>query len=206
MRNTLRNLIGALAAGLFLLGLGATISYALLVPALYPPRMFNTQQKHYIRFVWNFNSCVLSSNQCSLKIGSVPVNAFLTDIWIDPTTAFNSAGNDTLHLGTCSGTQTTVCTNHGILAGATNNIQGSTLRHFCNTSCGDGTFAGIALAVTNATNTGANGGFDIFVNYVQTSTAPTAGVAVVIIEYIAPNDGSCSTTITGIGVSSPAVC
>jgi hypothetical protein len=201
MRNLLSKIVGAFAAGLFFVGVVATTvvpALAVTIPPTYAPRLFLSQQKHYLRFVFNFNSCVLASNACSVKVGAIPVNSFLTDVWIKPTTAFNSAGNDTLSLGITSATGTE------ILSGSTNNIQGSTLVHFCGTSCGSGTFAGIGLAVTNATSTGADGGFDVYAHYVQTSTAPTAGVAVVILEYVAPNDGACIDY--PIVATSPAVC
>ena len=45
-----------------------------------------------------------------------------------------------------------------------------------------------------AVQSGGNGGFEIYVTLVSTgATAPTAGNAVVILEYFAPNDGACST-------------
>lgn len=203
MRNFLRNFVASVGIALSMLAAAFLVLppsvFALTSPPTFAPRVFQTQQKHYIRFVFNYNSCVLASNACHVKIGAIPVNAFLTDVWIVPTTAFNSGGNDTLNLsitGTGTGKE--------ILSGSTNNIQGSTLVHFCGTSCGSGTFAGIGLSITNATSTGTDGGFDVYAYYVQTSTAPTAGAAVVILEYIAPNDGAC--TPLAIGATSPAVC
>lgn len=148
----------------------------LIVPPNYPPRQFPTQQIHYIRFAIPFNACVPTGN-CSVKIGAVPYNAFLSKVDTYTTTAWNSTTN-LLALGTSSGGATIRAAT--TIAAAANTI--------------DTAFAGIGLAATGngATQTGGNGGFDVWATLSFTGTAPSAGQTTVVIEYYGANDGSCA--------------
>ena len=109
MRNILRNIAGALAAGLLLT---AALATALVVPAAaqpnpvgnrsFTPRVFNTQQTHYLRFVVNFNSCVIPAGAavCAAKVGTLPYNAFLKSVIMDLITVFNPTTSATIGLST----------------------------------------------------------------------------------------------------------
>jgi len=186
----LRTLGGALATALFGCGLLATVAYALVVPQNFAPRAFNTQQTHYLRFTVNFNSCVLVSNTCSFKVGALPYNAFVVRAYQQVTTAFNSGTTDTLAIGTASGGAQLVAaqTVHAGTAGLPLTVVAANL--------------GIAATGNGIASTGGDGGFDVWATYAQTGAAPTAGVAVVIIEYFAANDGSCP--VVALGTTSPA--
>lgn len=57
--------------------------------------------------------------------------------------------------------------------------------------------AGVQATGEGDTATGGNGGFDIWSQYFQAGTAATQGSMVWVIEYIAPNDGSCTNVALG---------
>ncbi len=61
------------------------------------------------------------------------------------------------------------------------------------------TMAAIGIAVTGngIAQTGPNGGFDVWATLTATTGAPTAGSAQYVIEFIAPNDGSCAPVPAG---------
>jgi hypothetical protein len=184
------------SAAAFLIGLGVgsfligPAALALVVPQQFSPRIFPTQQVHYTRFVVQFNDCVLVSNTCSTKRAAVPYNAYILRVSQQVTTAFNSATTDTLALATASGGGQIVAaqTVHAQTAGLPLTVVAANL--------------GIAATGNGITPTGGNGGFDIWAVYAQTGAAPTAGVAVIVIEWIAPNDGSC--VLVPLGATSPA--
>jgi hypothetical protein len=162
--------------------IGATaLVYALVVPASYPPRQFNTQQTHYLRFSFPYNGCTLVAGTCSVKVGAVPYNAFIVRAYQQVYTAFNSGTTDTIGLGTSSGGVNIVAaqTVHAATAGLPLTVVAANI--------------GTAATGNGATQTGTNGGFDIFVTYTQTGAAPSAGNASLIVEYFGPNDGSCQT-------------
>jgi hypothetical protein len=98
-------------------------------------------------------------------------------------TSFNSLSTDTIAIGVTSanGNELVAAQSvHGAAGGATALTVVSTA-------------AGTVVTGAGATSTATNGsGFDIWVKYAQTGTAPTAGAASYIIEYAAPNDGSCA--------------
>lgn len=168
------------------------MAFAILsVPASaqrFAPRQFNTQQTHYIRAVVNFNSCSLpaTAGNCSVKIGALPYNAFVVRAYQQVYTAFNSTTTDTLAIGTAVGGAQIVAaqSTHTITAGLPLTVVAANL----------GTIATGATAA----QTGSNGGFDVYATIAYTgATAATAGSAVVILEYFAPNDGACATVPMG---------
>jgi hypothetical protein len=201
MRNIFRNTIGAVAAGLFLV---AALATTMVVPAWsqavpggqrsFSPRMFNTQQVHYLRFTFNFNSCVIPAGAavCNVKVGAVPYNSWLKSVSYDLITVFNPTTSATISLGTNT-TATNILAAKSVFTGATLGPDGYV---FCGTSCGAGTFAGIGMSVTGATTaqTGTLGGFDIYAAYTTGANGSqgTTGSVVFVIEYYAPNDGSCA--------------
>ncbi len=195
MRNVLRKLTAAVGGGLFLLAalVGSFPAFALTVPPTFAPRDFNTQQTHYLRFTFNFNSCVQVTftgsgvNQrsfCSVKVGALPYNAYLVRAFQSVTTAFNSSTSDSISIGTSAVTSGTLLVNNAqINSQSTTNGQGSL-------SIVTGSFGTQALGNTIA-QTGADGGFDIWAQYEQHGTTATAGAVTLVLEYFAPNDGAC---------------
>jgi hypothetical protein len=182
---------GGLLAGLTLsAALFTTGVYALIVPQAFPPRQFPTQQVHYTRFVVSFNDCTLVANTCSTRRGALPYNAYIMRASQQVTTAFNSATTDTLALATTSGGAQIVAaqTVHALTAGLPLTIVAANL--------------GIAATGNGIAQTGAEGGFDIWAVYAQTGAAATAGAATIVLEWIAPNDGSC--VYVAQGATSPA--
>src|SRR5258708_34662221 len=83
MRNFVRNLVAAVGLALSILAvafLSVPVAYAQPVPLgqrSFSPRMFQTQQRHYLRFSVNFNTCVYVSLACPVKVGTLPYTAFL---------------------------------------------------------------------------------------------------------------------------------
>lgn len=178
---------GGLLAGLALsLALFTTGVYALIVPQAFPARQFPTQQVHYLRFTVNFNDCVLVSNTCSVRRGAVPYNSYILRANQQIVTSFNSGTTDTMALATTTGGAQLVSAQsvHGAAGGGT--ALTVVAANIGTTAVGNG-----------AAQTGALGGFDIWSNYAQTGAAPSAGQAVYVIEYIAPNDGACAPVAQG---------
>ena len=199
MRKYLRNLVAAAS-----LGLTAFAAVAMLALAIVPvqaqrgpvPRMFQTQQTHYLRFTLNFNSCaVAAGTTCTVKVGALPYNAFLTTIHKQIITVFNPTTSATWSLGTTSATATEIMA-------AFNVFTGQSTAAVTDTSF---TGAGELATGATATSTGSNGGFDVWAKYTTGASASqgTTGVVVFIIEYIAPNDGSCAPVPLG---STAAAC
>lgn len=166
---------------------------ALVFPGQYAPRYFPTQQTHYERHVLNITStgfqadsaqnvCVWVSSTCSVRIGAVPYNAFIARAYFDVTTACNSNTTCTLSIGTTSGGAQLVSAQNiftGVAAGLiTGTVVAST--------------GAIISTGNNIAATGADGGFDLFATVAWTTTAPSAGTVVLVIEYFGANDGGCS--------------
>lgn len=190
MKSFLSTVSGRLLAGLALSwALVATVAYALTIPPTVSPRQFPTQQTHYVRFVVNYNDCVLVSNTCSVKRAALPYNSFIVRAYQQVSTAFNSGTTDTLALGTASGGGQIVAaqTVHAGTAGLPLTVLAANL--------------GLAATGNGIAQTGANGGFDLWSVYAQTGAAPSAGQAELIVEYFAPNDGSC--VYTPLGSTNP---
>ncbi len=177
MRN-LRAIMVGLAA---LFGV-ATAAFALTVPPSFEPRQFSTQQTHYLRFTVNYNSCVLSAGSCAFKVGALPYNAFVIRGYQQIVTSFNSGTTDTLSIGVTQANANELVAAQSVHGSA----GGATALTIVSTN------AGTVVTGDGATQTGTNGGFDVWVKYAQTGSAPTAGQAVEVLEYFAPNDGSCA--------------
>lgn len=190
--NSLRKMgAGYLATAIIGATLLASAAFALIVPQAFPPRQFPTQQVHYTRFVVNFNDCVLVAGTCSVRRGAFPYNAFLLRAWQQIITSFNSATTDTLALGTTTAGVNIVAAQsvHGASGGATAlTVVAANV--------------GEAITGNGIAQTGALGGFDLWSTYTQTGAAPTAGVAVMAVEWLGPNDGQC--IYVGLGATAPA--
>lgn len=175
-------LAGMLAAGLVM---------ALAAPAqaqrAYAPRMFPDQQTHYLRFTVNFNSCPLpvAAGNCSFRVGALPYNAFMLRGYQQVTVAFTSTTTDTLALGTTSGSANVVA------AQSTHAATAATVLTLANPGLG---LVGAGVTGNGATQTAQlGGGFDLWATIAYTgATAAAAGQAIIVLEYAAPNDGSCA--------------
>ena len=196
MHKITRALAGiALAASLMGLVGYLVPALALTNPPTFGPRMFPTQQTHYLRIDIGFNSidtqpCILvalsGSNTCSIKVGAVPADSYFIRASMQLFTNFNSGNSDLIKIGTVT-SGGTILNNTTVASGA-----GGFTSPTLNTS-------GNGVQATTGTQTGADGGFDIWVTYLSQGTAPTAGSGVIILEYIAPNDSACS--LSGLGTS-----
>ncbi|MDI1265597.1 MAG: hypothetical protein PS018_20310 [bacterium] len=148
------------------------------------PRLLTTQQTHYVRFAIDFNDCPLraADTACSLRVASLPYNAFLVAISKQIITTFNPTTSATIALGT-SGQAVNVMAAFNVFTGQ------------ATTAVYDTAFAGAGELTTGsgAAATGMNGGFDIYATYTvgAAGSQGTQGRAIFIIQYIAPNDGDC---------------
>ena len=167
-------------------------AFALGASAAFPPRVFPSQQTHYLRFTVSFNACVLAAGSCAVKVGALPYNAFVVRGYQQIVTNFNSGTTDTLSVGVSPSNANELVAAQSVHAGA-GGVTALTLA-----ATGSGTQATGA----GTAQTGSNGGFDVWVKYTQTGSAPTAGSAVIVLEYFAPNDGTC--TAVPSGASAPA--
>jgi hypothetical protein len=167
-------------------------SLALTAPATFPPRVFQSQQTHYLRFTVSFNSCVLTTGACSYKVGALPYNAFVVRGYQQIVANFNSGTTDTVSVGVTPANANELVAAQSVHAGA-GGVTALTL---------SATGSGTQVTGAGAAQTGSNGGFDVFVKYAQTGSAPTAGQAVIVLEYFAPNDGAC--TAVPNGATAPA--
>ena len=190
--------------GLAALVFSSALAYALTSPATIGPRDFNTQQTGYFRInitasgsgiSANGYSCVAAltgGSNCSVKVGALPANAFLIRATQQIVTNFNADTADTIGLGTnTSGVNIVAAQSVHTGAGAISSLSFA--------SGGSGT-----LLTTGVAQTGLNGGYDLYVHYAYTaSTIATAGQVVIVLEYIAPNDGTCVSTPMG---TTPVAC
>lgn len=187
MRNILRSLTAGLVAGFMLAGALAP-AFALTVPPQFSPTFYPWQLKHYVRTTVAFNSCAFVALVQSCKVAALPYNAFVTNIWTQVTTAFNAGTSDTVSIGTASGGAQLMA---GVLVSTTGNAVAQTVAA-----------PGIGATGNGITATGANGGFDVWVTQTVVGALPTTGQLTLVIEYIAPNDGSC--VQVPLGATSPA--
>jgi hypothetical protein len=186
MRNIFRNTIGAVAAGLFLF---AALATTLVVPAMaqpnpiaprsYSPRLFLSQQTHYERFQVNFNSCVYVSLVCSIKVGTLPYNAFVVRGYFQTTTTWNAGTSASIGVGTVTPAVNLVASIAVTTAG---NMTVATIAP---------TGGGVSVTGNGIAQSGTLGGFDLFATITIVGALPTAGATTWVVEYIAPNDGNC---------------
>lgn len=188
LAGALFNLLAALGVASLLAGPALATVQTITSNQTQPPRMFSEQTVHYLRFSFNYNQCQLraADTACSIRVGSLPYNAFLVAISKQIITTFNPTLSATVALGTAAqGT--------GVMA-AFNVFTGQ-----ATTAVFDTSFAGAGEAVTGngTTSTGANGGFDLWATYTvgAAGSQGTQGQVVFIVQYIAPNDGGCQVTV-----------
>ena len=196
-----KTFIPALVALVF----STAFAFALTVPATFAPRDFNTQQTGYYRInitatgtgiSANGNICiaaVASGGNCYVKVGALPVNAYLVRIYQGVGTAFNGTTTDTISV-CVSTTANEIMNGTSVHTGASTLVASEAFK-----SGGSGT-----LLTTVNPQSGVNGGYDLYVKYTYTGSAiATAGQVVYILEYIAPNDGTCVATPIG---TAPVAC
>lgn len=188
----LRALAGAIINGLVGLGIGALVAGPALATTLtitpqraIGSRVLQTQQTHYLRFTYNFNQCPLraADTACSMRVTNLPYNAFVVAISKQIITTFNPTTSATIAFGV-SGQDTSLMAAFNVFTGQ------------ATTAVYDTAFAGAGELVvgSGATATGLDGGFDIYATYTvgAAGSQGTQGQVVFVIQYIAPNDGSCT--------------
>ena len=178
------------ALGIGALAIGPAFATTLTITPLQtqPPRILPEQAIHYLRFTFNFNQCQLraADTACSIRVASVPYNAFLVAISKQIITTFNPTTSATIAFGT-SGQSTNVMAAFNVFTAASP------------AAVYDTSFAGAGELVTGngITATGGNGGFDIYATYTvgAAGSQGTQGQVIFILQYIAPNDGGCVVTV-----------
>jgi hypothetical protein len=187
------------SAAAFLVGLGigsfliGPAALALVFPGQFAPRQFPTQQTHYMRHVITITAtqftvdtnipCVFAASTCSVRIGAFPYNAFvLRGNWFQGAVC-NAATTCTMSLGTASAATTLV--NAQDIKTVATGAPALTL-----VAAG----AGAQLTGNGIAQTGADGGFDLFVTITFTGAAPSTGTIVFDLEYLGV-DGGCVTNV-----------
>jgi len=144
------------------------------VPATLPVRDNYRDSSFYIR-----KTLTLADAALGVKIGAVAQGTFIDSIKAYCTTVFNAGTTNGISIGTTQG-------GTDIAAGGTvsgTNLLAATLGIQNLTAA-----PGLGLAVTAGSPTGASGGFDIWVKYLQTGTAATTGSMTIVIGLISNND------------------
>lgn len=197
----LRNTLGAAGLALATLACAHLSAFALTSPPTQAPRNMQTQQVAYYRInvfvsstqglTINGLPCVLVSNACAVKVGALPYNAYVIRGDQQIITNFNSAsGTDNLSIGTTSANHNELVAAESVHSGAGNRAS--------LTIASSG--SGIQVTGNGTAQSGTDGGFDLYVGFANSSgAAPTAGQAIIILEYISPNDGTC--VDPGMGVT-----
>lgn len=176
----------SLAAALLLFAFAAPVTQAQQIP----PRLHQTQQTHYLRFSVSANSCLYAPLVCSIKVGALPYNAFITRAYHQTTTTWNAGTSASVGLGTVTPAVNIVASTNVTTAG---NAVATTM-----------VAAGLGVSVTGngIAQSGAAGGFDVFATITIVGALPTAGSTQYVLEYIAPNDGKCRAV--PLGETAPA--
>jgi len=200
MRGLAGIFVNALAAlGIAGLAIGPVLATTLTITPTQTiaPRMQLDQQTQYVRFTFNFSDCPLraADTACSKRVANLPYNAFVVAISKQIITTFNPTTSATVALGT-SGQATNLMAGFNVFTGQ------------ATTAVFDTAFAGAGELVTGAgaTATGLDGGFDIYATYTvgAAGSQGTQGQVIFIIQYIAPNDGSCLVGGIPLGATAPA--
>jgi hypothetical protein len=203
MKKYLRYAAAGLGLGLMTMAAAIPPSIA-QVPKNFPPRYLTDQQTTYTRFMVNFNSCQapVTPFTCSFKVGAVPFNTYLLRGSMQVYTPFTGTGVTamTASIGTGQWTPTSSPNIANIVAPTSVFTSGNAgPLTIVPTSLGTGNTAGAPPGVLGNASTlpgGTNGGFDLWVTLIGTGAFPTVGSAVMILEYVLPNDGACTAAPT----------
>jgi hypothetical protein len=209
MKNYLRSALAGLGAGLLLCGVLAQAALGLTIPPTFAPRYFPSQQTHYERHVVSLTPTGMTADGvftcnwnastpfvCAVKVGSLPYNAFVVRIYMQVTAACTASTACGLGMGTgtvASGNQLNLMANASILS-----TTGSVAQTVVAAN------AGIAVTGNGIAQSGADGGFDLYITGTATVAVPTAGTAVLVLEYFANNDGGCTPGVSIVGGTAPA--
>ena len=148
-----------------------------------PVRLFSDQQVTTIRTTLTFNMCTQTAASCTVRLANaaLPFNALVLRVTVFTYVAFNSTTSDVVTLGT-----TFANANEIVSTGMTTHAIG----------IAPGTLVATGL---NATGNGIQptssspGGFDLWLKWTAGANATaTAGLASIVIEYVAANDATCS--------------
>lgn len=188
------NWLVALAIASLIAGPAFATTLTLTPTQTLSPRTYPDQNTHYIRFTFNFSDCPLraADTACSKRVANVPYNAFLVSISKQIITTFNPTTSATVALGT-SGQATNVMAGFNVFTGQ------------ATTAAFDTAFAGAGELATGAgaTATGLDGGFDVYATYTvgAAGSQGTQGQVIFVIQFIAPNDGTCAPVPLGATAS-----
>lgn len=164
--------------GLGLLGLviGGSIAWALTSPPSYSLRQVPWQTTTHYRMTINYNDGNITAG---VKVGSLPVSAFITAQYCHVLTVFNAGVTNQLLVGTTQGAADWLA--GGSSANTNCNLASATFQPLSSS-------AGMGMAVTKTSpTTGTTGGWDLWVKYSTSGTAASTGQVIYIIEYV-PND------------------
>ena len=160
------------------------------------PRQLTDQTAPFIRTTLTSSMCTITASSCNVQAAtaSLPYNAVVLRVYLVVYTAFNSSGTgalDNITVGVTPGGAEIVST---VMNLKTVGLASGTVVVASPNSLGNG-----------ATQSGSNGGFDIWITWTSGgATAATAGLASLIIEYAQANDGACFPNVSISG--KPAGC
>jgi hypothetical protein len=191
-----RGLHVPVAAALAFVATGG-VALALTNPPTFAPRLFTWQMTHYERHVVSLTSTNMTVDglyscnwnastpfTCAVKVAALPYNAFVVRIYMQVTTACTTSTACGLAMGTgniASGnSQNLMATSSILVAGGS--VQQTVVA----------ANAGITVTGNGTTQSGTDGGFDLWITGTATVAQPGAGTAVLVLEYFAPNDGGCA--------------
>jgi len=126
------------------------------------PRVYHTQQVHYLRKTVDFNTTGVATG---VLMGTLPAGAQIIDCVVNVVTAFNAGSTNVLTVGTNS-------TDF-------NNIMGSS-------DITEGTPGGYRALTGAGVEFAADA--DVYIKYTQSGTTADTGQAVVVVAYVPNND------------------
>jgi hypothetical protein len=134
-------------------------------------RDFHSQQAQYYRLTVNYNDANISS---ALAFGALPQYAYVTDISGHVETAFNAATSNLVTIGTTASPANEIVAGTGAASVA---FAPGTTGFALLTAA-----AGLGITVTSS------GAATLYVKYVQSGTAATAGKIHIVMRYVLNND------------------
>jgi hypothetical protein len=120
-------------------------------------RKYHTQQLHYLRYDFAYNTSGIGSG---VSIGKIPANALIKDTQVSVQTAFNAATTNTVSVGSA--------------AAGTQVVNAQTVASVGSTTVAPASVGGLLSASADT---------ELFVTYSQTGTAASAGVGSVVVSY-----------------------